>query len=178
MQRKEIKINFGDVVLYVKLIWMYLTAMFTAIFIYPVLHEMGHFLAALLVDADVVEMSVFPLPHVSVLVDSKNSWGQAAIGMGGLLFPMLCTAYRPRRFSSYIVVGTIVFINFLSWLVSCAALLANCLGFCWESEDVIIVMQSLKGAEAEVSFFCLALLVLSFYILSKKVDVCRILSFF
>ena len=75
--------------LYIKLVWMYVIAMFTAIFIYPLLHELGHYLAALLVGADVVEMSIFPMPYVSMFVDPYDSLGQAVIGMCGMIFPMI-----------------------------------------------------------------------------------------
>ena len=40
--------------LYIKLVWMYAISMFTAIFIYPIFHEAGHFIAALAVGADIV----------------------------------------------------------------------------------------------------------------------------
>ena len=164
--------------LYIKLAWMYVIAMFTAIFIYPLLHELGHFLAALLVGAEVIEMSIFPMPYVSMFVDPYDSLGQAVIGMCGMIFPMICIMFRPKRFVSCIVISTIVFVNALAWLLSCVAIVANRLGFCWKNEDAITVIRSMVGAEPHIFFFCLVAFIISLYVLLKRKNVCRIMAFF
>lgn len=164
--------------LYIKLGWMYILAMFTAIVIYPTLHEVGHFLAALAVGADIVEISIFPFPHVSMFVDAQNALGQAAIGMCGMMFPMICLIFRPRRFVSIVVVGTIMFVNALAWLLSGVAIVANRCGVCWKNEDVITAIQNIKGAETGVFFFCLIALLINIYALFKKKTVCHIMSYF
>lgn len=164
--------------LYIKLVWMYVIAMFTAIFIYPLLHELGHFFAALLVGAEVVEMSIFPMPYVSMFVDPYDSLGQAVIGMCGMIFPMICILFRPKRFVSSIVVITTVFVSALAWLLSCVAIVANRLGFCWKNEDAITVIRSMERAESLVFFFCLASFIISLHVLLKRKYVCRIIAFF
>lgn len=164
--------------LYIKLVWMYVIAIFTATFICPLLHELGNFLAALLVGADVVEMSIFPMPYVSMFVDPYDSLGRAAIGMCGMMFPMICIMFRPKRFVSSIVVSTIVFINALAWLLSCVAIVANRLGFCWENEDVITVIRSMEDTETLVFFFCLVAFIIILYVLLKRKNVCCIMAFF
>ena len=164
--------------LYLKLIWMYIIAMFTAIFIYPLLHELGHYLAALLVGAEIVEMSVYPIPYVSMLVDSYDSLGQAVIGMCGMIFPMTCMIFRPKRFVGSIVVNTIMFVNALAWLLSCVALGANQLGICWENEDVISVVYNMKNEEIGVFLFCLVALIISLFVILNRKNINRILSFF
>lgn len=164
--------------LYIKLAWMYVIALFTAIFIYPLLHELGHFLAALLVGAEVAEMSIFPMPYVSMFVDPYDSLGRAVIGMCGMIFPMICIMFRPKRFVSCIVISTIVFINALAWLLSCVAIVANRLGFCWKNEDAITAIRSMVGAEPYIFFFCLVAFIISLYVLLKRKNVCRIMAFF
>lgn len=157
---------------------MYVIAMFTTIFIYPLLHEGGHLLAALLVGAEVVEMSVFPIPYVSMFVDPYDALGRVVIGMCGMVFPMICIVFRPKHFVSSIALSTIVFVNAIAWLLSCVAIVANRLGLCWKNEDVITVIQSMEEAEAFVFFFCLAAFITSLYVLHKKKSVCHIMAFF
>ncbi len=164
--------------LYIKLVWMYMIAIFTALFVYPLLHESGHFLAGLLMGADIIEMSVFPMPYVSMLVDPFDPFEHSVIGMCGMIFPMVCIVFRPRHFVSSIVVGTIAFVNALAWLLGCVALVADHLGFCWKNEDVITVIHSMEGVETGAFCFCVAVLIVSFCALFSRNYVQRILSFF
>ena len=162
----------------IKLIGMCAIAMFTVRFIYPSLHEVGHFLAAVLVGAEVVEVSVFPVPCVSMFVDPYDSLGRAVIGMCGMIFPMICIMIRPKQFISSIVVCTILFVNALAWLLSCVALVADRLGFRWEGEDVITVVRNMEGSEIGAFLFCLAALIISLHVLLNRRILSRILSFF
>ncbi len=45
---------------FLKIIGIILVGLFTAVIIYPMLHEAGHSLIALTVGADVVEFNLFP----------------------------------------------------------------------------------------------------------------------
>ena len=164
--------------LYIKLVWMYVIAMFTAIIIYPMMHEAGHFIAAVLVGADVVEISVLPIPYVSVFVNEKNLLGKVLIGMCGMIFPMLCIAFRPKRLFGTVIVSTIMLINAIAWMLSCLALIANQMGFCWENEDIITVSQCIGGVETGVFFFCLIAMTVNIHVLFKRKTIGRIMSFF
>ena len=51
---------------HIKLVWMCLTAVCTATFVYSILHELGHLLVMLFMGAKVVDFFVFPTSYVMV----------------------------------------------------------------------------------------------------------------
>ena len=71
-----------------------------------------------------------------------------------------------------------MFANALAWFLSCVAITAGYMGFCWENEDVITVIRNVDGSEAWAFIFCLAGLIISLYVLFNRKNVSRILSFF
>lgn len=73
-----------------------MVGLFVAVVGYPVLHEVGHVMAAVLVGADVVEFSVWPLPSVLCDMERVGNHGFAAIGFGGTLFPILISLLLPQ----------------------------------------------------------------------------------
>ena len=165
--------------LYLRLLWMYLIALFTVVFVYPLLHETGHLFAAFLVGAEVVEFSIFPVPRVSVCFDAHNTWGQVAVGMCGMLLPMLCIFHKPKHFISCVGECAIMIANVIAWLLSCIAIVVSKLGADWENEDVLVVVhQCSDGAGFGVFFFCLIALAISIYALLRKQNLRLIISFF
>ena len=113
-----------------------------------------------------------------MFLDTKKQWGQALVGLCGMIFPMLCILLRPKRFMSVIVVSTIILINVIAWLLSSVALVADRLCVCWENEDIVAVTQSLRGAESSMFFICLIAIIVNVYTLFKRKTICRIMSFF
>lgn len=164
--------------LYAKLVWMYLTAMFTAIFIYPVLHELGHFLAAIVVGADIVNLSVFPSPYLSLLLDNPEPAKQVTIGMFGMMFPVMLGMIKPNKLTSSTVVYTVRLVNIFAWLLSCIAIVMNHLGSCWENEDIITVIRSVGGGETAIFIFCVGVFGFCLFVFFKEKPARRMISFF
>lgn len=164
--------------LYIKLVWMYLTAVSTAMFIYPILHELGHLLAAILTGSRIVEFSVFPTSYVMLETVNASAWRTVVVGLCGMIFPMLCALVHPRQLTMSVIVYTIRAANILAWFLSCTAIVFNHLGMSWENEDVINVIRCLGGGENVLFLVCLIAMLLSFFAFFKDKPVSRIVSFF
>lgn len=61
--------------------------LFTAILLYPTLHEAGHSLLALIVGAKVVDFNLFPIPSIMCDVFGVGNTGIILIGLGGIIIP-------------------------------------------------------------------------------------------
>ena len=62
----------------------------------PVLHELGHALAALLLGGRVVSFSLWP-PYVDTLLDPARPAACVIVSYAGLLFPLLASLCLPGR---------------------------------------------------------------------------------
>jgi len=164
--------------LYIKLVWMCLTAVCTATFFYPFLHELGHLLAALLTGSKIVEFSVFPTSYVMMDVSNASPWNTVIVGLCGMIFPMLCALVHPRQLTMSVIIYTIRAANILAWFLSCTAIVFDRIGMCWENEDVINVIRCIGGGENVLFLVCLIAMLLSFFALFKDKPVSRIVSFF
>lgn len=58
------------------------------IFIYPVLHEAGHALAALILQENVIDFDIFPIAFVTISDMGNSSVKTAVMLTGGIVFPM------------------------------------------------------------------------------------------
>ena len=122
---------------------------FIALIVYPFLHEMGHIIASLLVGAEVLELTLFPVPSVLCNVTSVNTVGFVVIGLGGAFFPLLFSLTIPRRwFISWCTRATLQGISVLSFAISCVSILFSVnkqddmiqvLNF-WESGKTVLLM--------------------------------------
>ena len=98
-----------------------LAGLFTAVFLYPFLHEGGHFLAAVIVGAEVKEFHLFPSPNILCDVHTVNIPGLIWIGLHGILFPfLLVCVVRPKKFWFWHINFVLRGICLLSFLISAA----------------------------------------------------------
>lgn len=75
-----------------------IAGLIVAIIIYPIAHESGHALFALLVGADEVSIRIFPTPFTVCNIIGVHKFGQIIIGFGGILFPVLLSLFTYRKF--------------------------------------------------------------------------------
>ena len=76
-----------------KILGIFFFGLLTAIVIYPILHEGGHSLVALVVGADVVEFNIFPVPNIMCNVFELSDLRISAIGFGGIFVPYLISFF-------------------------------------------------------------------------------------
>lgn len=164
--------------LYIKLMWMYAAAMAATVFVYPFLHEMGHYITAVLLGADVVGVGIFPLPYVALLIEDPMGYRQAAIGFSGLLFPMISFLIKAKGLSACTVIVTLRVVNMFAWLMSGVSVLCFALGYKWNDEDMVKVIESLGGYEAVILLVCVVFCLLCGCVLIRDKPINRMLSFF
>lgn len=71
--------------------------LFVATLGYPFLHELGHILTSVVVGADVLNLTLFPIPNVLCDVSGVCESGVVIIGLGGFILPVLCSLLIPRK---------------------------------------------------------------------------------
>jgi membrane-associated protease RseP (regulator of RpoE activity) len=66
--------------------------------IYPLLHELGHAVCALLVGAQIKSFSILPIPNVTCKISDGSAIKLTVISFCGIVFPNLFVLlYRPKK---------------------------------------------------------------------------------
>lgn len=67
--------------------------------LYPILHECGHALAAVLCGVRIVEFRLLPIAYTLCDFQTEAEWQIAAVGLGGMLWiTVFLGVFRPKRF--------------------------------------------------------------------------------
>ena len=127
------------------------TALAVMFVIYPLMHEAGHLLAAVLTGAEVSDIGLFPVPFVRL--KGQPSQVQALLtAFGASLFPMLCIA-APRREYYYVYCARLTVLTM--WFFAGAESLIRVIMFLAGSDspfdDAVAVLHYYPGAAAAVT---------------------------
>lgn len=126
----------------IKLSGILVIGLLTAIIIYPVLHESGHSVAAILFGADVVEFNLFPLPNVLCNMGSVNKIGIVITGIGGMIMPLFISVVIPvKRFWLWYTALILKGISLFSLIISTVAIILYQLGTPMINEDITQVLN-------------------------------------
>ena len=99
----------------------------SALFIYPLIHELGHVIASFCVGADVMEFTLFPLPSVLCDVGKIDNTSKVIIGFGGMVLPLIIAEIVPKKwFWTWYIRMLLKGISLLSFLISVVSVTANC----------------------------------------------------
>ncbi len=142
----------------------------TAGWIYPVLHECGHSLAALAVGGKVSCVSLFPIPYTDCILPSSTAvWQWKIVGLGGLMFPLFFTwIISIRRFWIWLVGFYLHFICLLSFCFSAISCLLFAAGSPVAGDDVTQVLERGNGQyNVWIFLFLLFLIFLTVFRLAK-----------
>lgn len=111
----------------VKLIGIIGIGLFIAIIVYPVLHELGHVLVAIIIGSEVLEFNLFPLPNVLCNVSGVSTVENIMIGAGGIILPFVFSTviYSKKFWIWYIgmVINIICLISFVISTIGCVLFL-------------------------------------------------------
>lgn len=108
----------------IKILFILVMGLFVVVLVYPFLHEMGHILASLLVGAEVLELTLFPIPSVLCNVMGIGNTGLIIIGFGGTMLPLLISFLIPRKwFFCWYFRSLLQGVSVLALLISCASVL-------------------------------------------------------
>ncbi len=80
----------------IKLLILTILAYMVAIFIYPLMHELGHALASLILRVKILDINISVLTP-SVLCEESSVYKQVIIGISGILFPFLICFFSKTK---------------------------------------------------------------------------------
>lgn len=156
-----------------------LLGLFVAVIGYPLLHETGHWITAILFGAEVTDFKLFPLPYVICKTPIDNKASLVFTGLSGLYLPaVLSLIIRPKSF--WLWYGNLIVngICLLSFIISLAAVILYSFGITVANEDVIqILMLRGKGSIALAISAISAIAVMSYSIIKQK-PINRIINYF
>jgi len=102
-----------------KILLIFFIGLLAVVFLYPLVHELGHVLASLFVRAEVCQITVLPIPSVLTNTSDISNDALALIGFSGMILPMLIACAMPRRwFVSWYIRILLKGISGLSILIS------------------------------------------------------------
>lgn len=130
-----------------KSLYLFAVGMAVALFLYPLLHEGGHCLAAAALGAEVTELHLFPWPYVVCEVSEVSRKGLVAIALAGPVLPVaVAELCHPKKFLLRFIKFILRAMNVITLLVSLAELVLYRVGIPSGEEDLIrAVMLWEKG---------------------------------
>jgi len=113
----------------------------TAIFLYPLLHELGHMLTAVVFGYKVLNFQLLPLPSVMCEMDMINRFTIIVVGFGGMLLPYFISLIPPRKqFWLWYLWLVISVICLLSFVISIVGIVSYKMGMPINNEDITQIM--------------------------------------
>lgn len=146
----------------VKLSGILFFGLLTAVIIYPFLHESGHYIAAVLPGAEILEFNLFPLPNVLCNMTNISNIGRAFIGLNGMILPIIFSAVisllsKNKNFWIWYVTFILNGISLLSTVISIAAIFLFNIGKSIVNEDVTQAMQAIPNSNIFILFLMSAI---------------------
>ena len=124
-----------------KVIWLLIIGLFTAVLLYPTLHELGHYLTTVLLGGKVLEIHLFTLPNMLCDGSSVGEIGLVMIGLSGMLIPFFISLLlNPKPFLLWYISQLIKCISVLAFGISLMSLLGKGYGFSISNDDIITVL--------------------------------------
>ena len=155
---------------FIRTFFIFAIGLFTAVILYPFLHESGHSLFAIAFGGKITEFNLFPLPNIVCNIAGLESRTVAFIGLGGLLFPLIFTTLvNVKNFWAWLIGIYISFITFLSYLISLYGCIAYAYGTPVVNEDVTQIIDLYPNAFSGLIILLIALMgVVAFQVVKSK----------
>lgn len=155
---------------FIRTFFIFAIGLFTAVILYPFLHESGHSLFAIALGGKITEFNLFPLPNIVCNIAGLESRTVAFIGLGGLLFPLIFTTLvNVKNFWAWLIGIYISFITFLSYLISLHGCIAYAYGTPVVNEDVTQIIDLYPNAFSGLIILLIALMgVVAFQVVKSK----------
>ena len=139
---------------------MLIVGLIVTIVVYPILHELGHSIVAILFGAEVLEFNIFPYPNVLCNIKSVSSMGIVAISIGGGVFPILFAVISPNQFIGWYTCFTIRWVCLFSYLISIVSVILFQLGMPVSNEDIThALLEKPQYAFVYLMFYLMLMLV-------------------
>lgn len=161
---------------YLKLVMILPVSLFTAIIIYPFLHEFSHSICAIILGASVVDFSLLPLPNVVCNVGLMTNAELFLIAISGTVIPLiLCVMIKCKNFWINYVELLITGISIMSFAISI-------FGFIFapeillEQDDIIRFSSLIMGGNVISVFICVTGILVSLVMIYKTLKRCELLD--
>ena len=152
--------------------------LFTAIIIYPFLHEIGHCIAIVLFGGKVKEFHLLPLPYVLCEDSSISNGGIVIVGIAGNLFPLFSAMIIIKKpFALWYIAELIIGISIYACVISVVALILANSGIIIPNEDVVKVVQITRGSELLVFSIIIVILCVAFRAFLKNKPIKRMVEY-
>lgn len=131
----------------------------TAILLYPLLHELGHVVASLVLGAEISNLKLFPLPSVMCKLNTSNVLYVVFVCFNGMLLPYMVSIIPPEKhFWNWYIWFVISGICLLSFVISIISIVSYRIGRPMANEDIT---QALIYAPQYHVLYIVVLVVLS-----------------
>ncbi len=125
----------------IRVIELFIVGILTATILYPLFHEVGHMVSAVIVNVDVIAFRLLPVPYVLCNMATCGKVGVIVISLGGMFFPFAITVIRtPKSFWFWYVWLIIRGICLLSFIISIVAFFSFMRGNPIANEDITQIM--------------------------------------
>lgn len=158
---------------------MLIVGLFTAVLLYPALHELGHSLATLMFGGKVIEFHLLPLPNMLCDGSSVGNAGLVTIGLCGMLIPFLISiSFKPKHFTVWYVMQLIKGISSLAFALSLMSLFGRKFGFRIANDDIITALNFWPDGSAFFVITIIAFLLLAIYSICRQQPLKRLYKYF
>ena len=155
---------------FIRTFFIFAIGLFTAVILYPFLHESGHSLFAIALGGEITEFNLLPIPNIVCNVSGLESRAIAFIGLGGLLFPLIFTTLvNIKNFWAWLIGMYVSFITFLSYLISLYGCIAYVYGTPIVNEDVTQIIDHYPNAFLGLIILLIVLMgIVTFQVVKSK----------
>ena len=148
---------------------MLIVGLVVTIAVYPILHELGHSIVAILFGAEVLEFHIFPYPNVLCNIKSVSSIGIVVISIGGGVLPILFAMRSPHQFIGWYTCFTIRWICVLSYFIGIVSVVLFQLGIPVQNEDIThALIEKPQYAFAYLVFYLVLIIVIVLLIVKSN----------
>lgn len=153
--------------------------LFAAILVYPVLHESGHFLFAFLSGANIIEISLLPLPSVLCQMNMSDPMSVVFTGLGGIIIPFVATIVVPsQKFVTWYLWTVLKGICLISVMISIVGIYLFKVGKPIVNEDITKIMITAPQYSAVYCAILLFMLVIICIQIVKSEPIKRCMKYF
>lgn len=162
---------------FIKAIGLLVVGLLVAIIGYPILHELGHAVIALIVGARVIEINILPLPNVLCNVENVDCASMVAIGLSGMIVPLLIsTIIKSKLFLAWYANYIVKVISLLAFIISAISSVCFMVGKPLPNDDITQILIVWSGGESMCLLLSIALaaITIRMLILEKPIERCLV----
>lgn len=164
---------------FVKVCGILLLALLATLFGYPFLHELGHWVAAVMCGARVENFRLFSVPFVLCNVYGIHEASKVIIGVSGILLPFFVSfLIKGKSFWVWLFSFCLKIVSTVAFCFSCMAIMCYKFDIVWQGEDIVTILRSTSTSSSLWLLLMLAFLCFNIFIVYKNKPLERIGHFF